>query len=523
MHRLPRLPFVCVSINLTFDPMVNTSAPILLSLQQITKSFGPVKALKGVNLEVQSGEVHALIGENGAGKSTLMKILSGAEQPDSGTIRFDGKPYAPASPAEGRLSGIAMIYQELTLAPHLTVEENITLGIEKSRSGFTISQKAAVQEALALLGQPNLDTQAKVSSLSIAKQQLVEIARALVLNTKVVIMDEPTSSLTAADTQALFEVIRKLKAKGIAVIYISHFLEEVQQISDRYTVIRDGETVGTGNMREATVQHLIEQMVGRSLDEMYPHLPHAIGEPLLEVSELKGVSSPRSVSFTLHRGEILGISGLVGAGRTETIRALFGLDSIQNGAVKIPGKPGLKPHYLNPRMALDYGMDMLSENRKEEGLAVNLPIYTNITLSALKKLSSFGWIRLQDEQKVADQWKKDVSIKCRDVNQPASALSGGNQQKIAIARLLHQNGDIFFLDEPTRGIDVGSKAEIYRLIQQLATQGKAIVVISSYLPELLGICDTLAVMHRGELSTVRPIREWDDHSIMRYATSGTMS
>jgi ribose transport system ATP-binding protein len=503
--------------------MVNTSVPNLLSLQQITKSFGPVKALKGVNLEVQSGEVHALIGENGAGKSTLMKILSGAEQPDSGTIRFDGKPYAPASPAEGRLSGIAMIYQELTLAPHLTVEENITLGIEKSRSGFTLSQKAAVQEALALLGQPNLDTQAKVSSLSIAKQQLVEIARALVLNTKVVIMDEPTSSLTAADTQALFEVIRKLKAKGIAVIYISHFLEEVQQISDRYTVIRDGETVGAGNMREATVQHLIEQMVGRSLDEMYPHLPHAIGEPLLEVSELKGVSSPRSVSFTLHRGEILGISGLVGAGRTETIRALFGLDSIQNGRVKITGKPELKPHYLNPRTALDSGMDMLSENRKEEGLAVNLPIYTNITLSALKKLSSFGWIRLQDEQKVADQWKKDVSIKCRDVNQPAASLSGGNQQKIAIARLLHQNGDIFFLDEPTRGIDVGSKAEIYRLIQQLATQGKAIVVISSYLPELLGICDTLAVMHRGELSTVRPIREWDDHSIMRYATSGTMS
>ncbi len=496
------------------------STALLLSLQQITKSFGPVKALKGVNLEVQRGEVHALIGENGAGKSTLMKILSGAEKPDSGTISFAGKLYVPSSPAAGRLSGIAMIYQELTLASHLTVEENITLGIEKSRVGFTVSQQTAVKEALTLLGQPNLDTQAKVSSLSIAKQQLVEIARALVLDTQVVIMDEPTSSLTTADTQALFEVIRKLKAKGIAVIYISHFLEEVQQISDRYTVIRDGETVGSGSMPEATVQHLIEQMVGRSLDEMYPHLPHTIGEPLLEVSHMKGVLSPKDVSFTLRQGEIMGIAGLVGAGRTETIRTLFGLDSIQSGQVRIAGKPELKPYYLQPRQALNYGMDMLSENRKEEGLAVNLPIYANITLSALKKLSNFGWIRLAEEQKVAEYWQKGVTIKCRDVRQKAAALSGGNQQKIAIARLLHQNGTIFFLDEPTRGIDVGSKAEIYHLIQQLAAQGKAIVVISSYLPELVGICDTLAVMHRGELSPVKPINEWNDTSIMLYATSG---
>ncbi len=494
----------------------------LLQLEHITKSFGPVKALKGVNLEVAPGEVHALIGENGAGKSTLMKILSGAEKPDSGTITFRGKPYAPQSPAAGRLSGIAMIYQELTLVPHLSVEENITLGLEKSRFGFNLSQKGKVKEALALLGQETLDPATRVSDLSIARQQLVEIARALVLDAEVVIMDEPTSSLTAADSRALFGVISRLKAKGIAVIYISHFLEEVQEICDRYTVLRDGETVGKGNMAEATVAHLIAQMVGRSLDDMYPYTPHTIGIPVMEVHDLQGDVLPRRTSFTLHRGEILGISGLVGAGRTETIRCLFGLDKVRNGRVTIAGQPQLRAGYLTPRTALDYGLDLLSENRKEEGLAVNLPIYANITLSALGRLSRGGWVDLGKEQAQADRWRQELSIRCRDVRQPASALSGGNQQKIAIARLLHQNGDVFFLDEPTRGIDVGSKAEIYRLIGQLAAQGKAVVVISSYLPELLGICDSLAVMYRGELSPVKPIREWTDHSIMRFATSGVV-
>ena len=502
----------------TATPM---NAPLLV-LENITKSFGPVKALKGVNLEVARGEIHALIGENGAGKSTLMKILSGAERPDAGSITFNGKPYAPKSPAEGRLSGIAMIYQELTLAPHLSVEENVTLGLERSKLGFNVSQREKVKAALALLGQDTLDPATRVSDLSIARQQLVEIARALVLDAEVVIMDEPTSSLTAADTRALFEVIGRLKAKGIAVIYISHFLEEVQELCDRYTVLRDGETVGKGLMAEATVGHLIAQMVGRSLDDMYPHIPHTIGEPLLEVTGLGGAVLPRNTSFTLRRGEILGISGLVGAGRTETIRCLFGLDKVKQGRVSVAGKPQVRAEYLTPRTALEYGLDLLSENRKEEGLAVNLPIYANITLSALRRLSKGGWVNLSAEQQQADRWRRELNIKSHNSRQPASSLSGGNQQKIAIARLLHQDGDVFFLDEPTRGIDVGSKAEIYRLIGQLAAQGKAIVVISSYLPELLGICDTLAVMHRGELSPVKPIRDWTDHSIMRFATSGVV-
>jgi ribose transport system ATP-binding protein len=494
---------------------------ILLQLTQITKSFGPVKALRGVHLEVKNGEVHALIGENGAGKSTLMKILSGAEKPDSGEILFEGKPYHPENPAQGRLSGIAMIYQELTLAPHLTVEENITLGIEKSQFGFTKSQKVAVQEALSILGQPDLDPSTPVNRLSIAKQQLVEIARALVLDTKLVILDEPTSSLTAADTQALFEVIGRLKRKGIAVIYISHFLEEVQQICDRFTVLRDGQTVGAGIMEGTSVQKLIELMVGRSLEDMYPHIPHTIGEPVLEVKELQGDNSlPRSASFTLHKGEILGISGLVGAGRTEMIRCIFGLDKVANGKVIIAGNKELQARYFRPEKALDSGLDLLSENRKEEGLAVNLPIFTNITLSALKRVSSFGWLNLSKEKQQADEWCTRMNVKCRDSAQQVGALSGGNQQKVSIARLLNHNSDIFFMDEPTRGIDVGSKAEIYRLIQTLASQGKSIVIISSYLPELIGICDTLAVMHRGELSPVKPIAAWSDHDIMLYATSG---
>ncbi len=493
----------------------------LLHLNDITKSFGPVKALRGVHLDVEKGEVHALIGENGAGKSTLMKILSGAEKPDSGQMVFDGNPYSPANPARARLSGIAMIYQELTLAPHLSVEENITLGIEKAKFGFARSQKEVVREALATLGQPDLDPATRVNTLSIAKQQLVEIARALVLDTKLVILDEPTSSLTAADTQALFEVIGRLKRKGISVIYISHFLEEVQQICDRYTVLRDGQTVGSGNMAGTSLQRLIEQMVGRSLEEMYPHIPHTIGEPVLEVKALQGKNQlPKSASFTLHKGEILGISGLVGAGRTEMIRCLFGLDKVAHGKVTIGGRRELQAQYVKPGKALQQGLDLLSENRKEEGLAVNLPIFSNITLSALKGVSRFGWLNLAQERKKADEWCTRVNIKCRDSRQEVSALSGGNQQKVSIARLLNHDSDIFFMDEPTRGIDVGSKAEIYRLIQTLASQGKSIVMISSYLPELVGICDTLAVMHRGELSAVKPVSAWTDHDIMLFATSG---
>ena len=494
---------------------------MLLSLENISKSFGPVKALKNVSLQVGQGEVHALIGENGAGKSTLMKVLSGAYTPDSGSMHLGGQEYTPASPAAGRRAGIAMIYQELTLAPHLSIEENIMLGIERTAFGFVKNQRERVKEALNWLGQGHLDPDMPVNRLSLGKQQLIEIARALVIESRVVILDEPTSSLTADDAKALFNVIRKLKENNISVIYISHFLEEVMEIGDRFTVIRDGESITSGNLADVTIPEIITHMIGRSVDELYPHLPHEIGEPVLEVSKLVSAPYHKEISFKLRRGEILGISGLVGAGRSEIIRSIFGLDAVRNGQVKIKQHPELNAVYINPGKALATDLDLLSENRKEEGLALNLSIAANITLSALQKYSRFGLLNLNEEYQTATGWSEKLRIKCRDPKQAIGTLSGGNQQKACIARLLHHDSDILFLDEPTRGIDVGSKAEIYRLIQNLAAAGKSIVVVSSYLPELLGVCDTLAVMYRGQLSASKPVAAWSDHDIMLYATAGT--
>lgn len=493
----------------------------LLTLDNIHKAFGPVQALAGVHLDVEAGEVHGLIGENGAGKSTLMKVLSGVHQPDGGTMTYDGVSYAPGSPLEGRRAGISMIYQELMLAPHLNVEENVTLGLEDTRFGWIQPQSQAVRDVLDGLGQEELDLKAPVQDLSIGKQQVVEIARALLTDARVVVMDEPTSSLSAADTDALFQVIRRLKEKGVAVIYISHFLEEVKQVCDRYTVIRDGETISTGLVAETEISQLIEDMVGRSVDELFPQSHHTPGEPVLSVSNLSGAYEfPASASFTLRAGEILGIAGLVGAGRSETVRTLFGLDEARDGTVSIHGRPDLKAFYLSPQVGLQNGLNLLSENRKEEGLALNLSILTNLTLSALHRYSRMGVVNLRQEAEEGKGWIAKLGIRSHSAHQAADTLSGGNQQKVCIARLLHHDSDILFLDEPTRGIDIGSKAEIYRLIHQLAEQGKAIVMVSSYLPELLGICDTLAVMHKGVMSDVKPISAWTEQAIMHFATSG---
>ncbi len=497
--------------------------PTILQLNDITKAFGPVKALQGVNLTVREGEVHALIGENGAGKSTLMKVLSGAHMPDGGSMTLQGKSFQPKSPMEARQAGIAMIYQELTLALHLTVEENITLGIEhKGFLGKVIRRTAEVREALEWLGQHNIHPDTPVKELSLGKQQLIEIARAIILKAKIVIMDEPTSSLTAEDTRALFKVIRRFKERNIAVIYISHFLEETMELCDRFTVLRDGKTVASGEIAQTTMNQIIEHMVGRSVQDLYPKIPHEMGEVVLEVAELSD-RYLSGVSFKLRRGEILGLSGLVGAGRSETVRSLFGLDKAETGQVRIKGHTELKAHYLEPKTALASNLDLLSEDRKEEGLALGLPIFVNITLSDLKRYSKTGFLDLKREVKQANYWAQRLNIKCHHTEQAAGSLSGGNQQKICIARLLHHDSDILFLDEPTRGIDVGSKAEIYRLILELAKQGKAIVVVSSYLPELLGICDSLAVMYRGQISPVRPVKEWTEQDIMRFATSGMVN
>ena len=490
----------------------------------ISKSFGATRALRDVSLEVSPGEILALVGENGAGKSTLMKVLSGAHQPDSGEMRVDGESYKPKNPLEARNSGVAMIYQELSLAPHLTVMENILLGVEPTSGPFVkwgeIKRRAS--DALSQIGLGDVDPKTEVRNLSIARQQMVEIARAIALDCKVLVLDEPTSSLTRGDIEQLFALINRLKARDISVIYISHFLEEVKEISDRITILRDGQSVGSKDTENVEADEIVAMMVGREVSDLYPRSPRGSdGEVVLNVSDLSGVSKPQSASLTVRRGQVFGIAGLVGAGRTEMMRAIFGLDKVKSGQITV----GTFSGHANPASRWRSGVGMVSEDRKQEGLALNLSIADNITLPKLGGLGIGRFVFPSRQQQTSKQWIKKVEVKCQGPGQPVSALSGGNQQKIAIARLLHADVDLLLLDEPTRGIDVGSKAQIYKLIDELASGDastgrppKAVLLISSYLPELLGVCDQIAVMDRGRLSDSRPVAQWDEQKLMMVAT-----
>jgi ribose transport system ATP-binding protein len=486
-----------------------------LRVDRIKKSFGGTHALRSVSLEIAPGEVHALIGENGAGKSTLMKILSGAYTPDSGQIFLNGAVYAPRDPLHARRKGVEMIYQELNLAPHLSVEENILLGVEPSRFGWVDrkARRAMAQRVLSELNHGDLPLDAPIHTCSMAQQQMVEIARALLGSPQLLIMDEPTSSLTQVDTENLFRAIERLKARGVSIIYISHFLEECKRIADRYTVLRDGETVGSGQIRDAELSEIIHLMVGRELAEIYPEMPHEIGDPVLEIKHLAGKSRPQDATFTLRRGEILGLAGLVGAGRTETLRALFGLDRAKRGAVILRGRQV----YCSPARAISNGIGLLSENRKEEGLMLNLDLSENLTLPRLNPFSRAGLLDKAAQRRTTESWIERLRVRARGPLQVIGELSGGNQQKIAIGRLLHSQSEILLLDEPTRGIDVASKAQVYELIGELAAAGKSIIFVSSYLPELLGVCDTIAVMCRGRVVDIRPTSEWTEHSIITAA------
>ena len=496
--------------------MNSSPHPPRLRMTGVRKSFGATRALKGVDLEIAPGEVHALIGENGAGKSTLMKILSGALPPDDGAIELDGQPFVPSDPLHARENGVMMIYQELTLAPDLSVEENIVLGAEPSRFGWIDRRRRREQarRALAELHHDHLPLDVPVRRLSLAEQQIVEIARTFIYEARLLIMDEPTSSLTRTDVDELFDVIRRLRASGVSVIYISHFLEECQAIADRYTVLRDGETVGTGAMDAVDEPTLVRLMVGREISDIYPVNKHAIGEPVLEVKALQGKHNPASVSFTLHAGEIFGIAGLVGAGRTETLRALFGLDRVEAGDVFVLGREDTRS---TPARRLREGMGFLSENRKEEGLMLNQTIADNLTLTRLRPFTRLGFLRERRQHATARTWIERLDIKTQGPGQAIRQLSGGNQQKVAFGRLLYHDATILLLDEPTRGIDVGSKAQLYRLITDLAAEGRAIVFVSSYLPELLGLCDTIGVMCRGRLAEVRPTGAWTEDAILSVA------
>jgi ribose transport system ATP-binding protein len=488
-----------------------------LTMTGVHKRFGPTLALRGVDLALRPAEVHALVGENGAGKSTLMKILSGAMWPDAGTMMLDGTSFTPSGPQDARRYGVAMIYQELTLAPHLSVEANVLLGLEESRFGFLrhARNRQRVREALAVLRHGEIHPDTPIARLSTGGQQLVEIARALVTDVRLLVLDEPTSALTQEDASRLFDLVRRLRDRGVTVVYISHFLEEVRAVADRFTVLRDGRDVGGGAVAEFETNHIIELMVGRSLTEQFPRVQHEIGAPVLEVRDLEGERLPRGADLTLHRGEILGLAGIVGAGRTELLRAVFGLDPVRRGEVIVRTVAGSGRG--GPRRRIEQGIGLLSEDRKLEGLALERSIADNLTYSRLEPYTRFGWLNLRRRREAVIAWLRRLGVRCAGPDQTVGELSGGNQQKVALGRLLHQHADVLLLDEPTRGVDVGSKAEIYRLIGELAAQGKAILFVSSYLPELLGVCDTLAVMARGRLSPVRPATAWSPEQIMAYA------
>jgi ribose transport system ATP-binding protein len=487
----------------------------LLRMADVSKSFGPTQALGGVSLEARGGEVLALIGENGAGKSTLMKILSGAVAPDTGQMQLAGERYAPRGPQAARAAGVAMIYQELTLAGDLSVAENVMLGQEQTRLGFVrrAAQNRRVGEALKLLGRADLPLETPVRRLSVADQQVVEIARALAIEAKLIVFDEPTSSLTQHDVENLFRVIENLKRSGIAIIYISHFLEEIRRIADRFLVLRDGAVAGGGPLVGTPEADIVSLMVGRKVDDLFGSLARQSGDVVLSLRSLAGRAMPRDVSFELRRGEILGIAGLVGSGRTELLRCLLALDPVRHGTVRVLGTtPRSTPH-----ARIRSGLGLVSEDRKGEGLAQRETIADNVTYSRLGPYSRLGWLNLRKRRAAVDRWMRRLNVKARSAEQTVEHLSGGNQQKVALLRVLHQDADVLLLDEPTRGIDVGTKSEIYRLMAEAAAHGKAIIFVSSYFAELLGVCDRVGVMARGRLREIRAARDWTSASILSCA------
>jgi ribose transport system ATP-binding protein len=485
----------------------------LLSLNSIQKRFGATVALGGVDLDVRAGEVHALIGENGAGKSTLLNILSGLLAPDAGSMRLGDAAYAPDGPAEGRGRGIAHIHQELSICPHLSVAENIFLGAEGSKAWLRHEELARrAKPLLAEFGRGEIDPRARAGALSLADRQVVEICRALAREARIILMDEPTSSLQRSDVERLFRLVGQLRSRGIAVVYVSHFLEEVREICDRFTVLRDGRSIRTGELSAVTNDELIAAMVGRSIENIFPRRQEASShreqrianseQRILTVRDLASTPRLRSASFELRRGEILGIAGLIGSGRTDLLRTLFGLQHATGGRIE-----------LHAGSAFGY----LSEDRKGEGLALSLSIADNVTMSRLGACATAGWIDRQAQDAQTNGIMQRLRIKADGARTRVARLSGGNQQKVAVGRLLHHDPDILLLDEPARGVDIGSKSDIYAEIVRLAREGKAILMVSSYLPELLAICDRIAVMSRGRLSGSRATEEWTADTIMEAA------
>jgi len=497
-----------------------TSAAPALEMRHISKQYPGVRALDDVSLTVYEGEVHALLGENGAGKSTLMKILAGAETKDSGEILLSGQRVHIDSPQKAMSLGISIIYQEFNLVPYLSAGENIFLGREPRAllPGFvdfrTLYRRS--QEVLDRLG-VRLDARAPVYRLSVAQQQMVEIAKATSKQARIIIMDEPSATLTEHELQALFNLIRQLKANGVSIVYISHRLEEVFEICDRATIMRDGRVIATEPVANLTRDQIIRLMVGRELKEAIPKVAAETGPPALSVNHLNRRGVLHDISFEVRQGEILGLAGLVGAGRTETARAIFGADPIDGGTIEVFGKP---VRIRSPQDAIHHGIGLVTEDRKQQGLVLGMAVRENNTLAHLDALATLGFIRTREERQVAERYRSNLGIKTPSVEQVTQNLSGGNQQKVVLAKWLFTGSKILIFDEPTRGIDVGAKSEIYKLMNALAAQGVAILMISSELPEVLGMSDRILVMHEGRIMGELSRAEATQEKIMHLATGG---
>jgi ribose transport system ATP-binding protein len=487
----------------------------ILKMNHITKIFPGVLALDNVSMEFEEGEVHAIIGENGAGKSTLIKILTGAHEPTGGTIELFGHKYTHFTPHEAIEKGISAIYQEFILIPYLTVTENIFFGREEMNGIFL--KKAEMQQKTRELCREmgvDVDPKAKVQDLGVAYQQIVEIVKAVSQNAKVLVMDEPSAPLTTKEIGAMFNVVRKLKEKGVTILYISHRLEEIFEICDRVSIMRDGQYIKTAKTCEITKSELIAHMVGRELGENFPGGAGKAGEVVLKADHLM-TSRVKDVSFELRRGEILGFGGLVGAGRTETAMALFGVDALKGGHIELNGK---SVRIKSPRDAISKGIGLIPEDRKKYGLVLSMQVKENITYSILQSLSSFSFVKKKTEEEISENLRGELKIKTPSLRQRAKNLSGGNQQKVVLAKWLATKCDVLIFDEPTRGIDVGAKQEIYYLMNELTQQGKSIIMISSEMPELIGMSDRIIVMHEGIVAGELAKHEYTQEKILEIAS-----